>query len=600
MATVRRIAGTVTSSTKPQSTNTGVPTPPRIQGTVTSATPPAALPRPNAGVPAMTGYGGVNYGDLGYSQQRQMDNQRSRELNDPAYRESEIARTQQVIAERQAQGLDTTAQYKYLNENLGYVPPERTTTPTPPPTPVVSQPVPSMPNVSQFTPSTPSQGVSETIETPPPANPVRDQAQIAAYVQEQIRASLEAARSAADRTIDAGRVTADRQTDALRTAHERMMQDVSEDRTLQDAQFDRLNNPFSGATDFRAGIRDFGRERTDREAQQDLQTREAQIQQDLAILERDIEEKYRLLETAAPAERERLTREIENEERAYEMMLRGENRADVMANLGIDESLFNRELSSFQTNRGIFESDRAFDYQRERDQVEDAYRDWENRFRYGQATGQFANNQQTLDMQRFLADNAYRQQAFNRSVLESDRDFASQESQRMFQNQFALEQFDRPYEQLTAAQRQQANQFSQTFAENVRQFGIDHAMRQAQLSNQIDNQTWNQYMDERRFDMELEAMQLRQDQASGREVSISDYAKLIDESPYIRQDTREGRTDGQMVTSRENQVTDQAGLADYILSIRLDDVMTEQLLRLYGLPTEPEELRRLTQSGETN
>jgi hypothetical protein len=57
------------------------------------------------------------------------------------------------------------------------------------------------------------------------------------------------------------------------TSFDRMKQTTGEDRTLQDVAFQNNANPFSGKTTFDKGMTNLQRERTDRENQQDLQTR---------------------------------------------------------------------------------------------------------------------------------------------------------------------------------------------------------------------------------------------------------------------------------------------------------------------------------------
>lgn len=100
-----------------------------VNNTTTTATKTTITPAPTAPInnaatstanPA-TGYGGATYGTSAAANQAIMANQ-SKISTDPNFVASEIARTQQVIKEREAQGLDTSSQYKYLTQNLGYNP----------------------------------------------------------------------------------------------------------------------------------------------------------------------------------------------------------------------------------------------------------------------------------------------------------------------------------------------------------------------------------------------------------------------------------------------------------------------------------------------
>lgn len=69
---------------------------------------------------ASTGYGGINYATTNKAGKQSIVKNQNRIANDQQYKQDEINRTLSVIASRQAQGLDTSAQQKYLNVNLGY------------------------------------------------------------------------------------------------------------------------------------------------------------------------------------------------------------------------------------------------------------------------------------------------------------------------------------------------------------------------------------------------------------------------------------------------------------------------------------------------
>lgn len=82
----------------------------------TSYTPPASSATTGGGI----GNGGADYNSLDTAKKKAMELDAARVKNDPAYRDSEIKRTLAAIEQRRAQGLDTSAQEKYLNVNLGY------------------------------------------------------------------------------------------------------------------------------------------------------------------------------------------------------------------------------------------------------------------------------------------------------------------------------------------------------------------------------------------------------------------------------------------------------------------------------------------------
>lgn len=66
------------------------------------------------------GNGGVDYNTADTALKKQIAQNQSRIAGDANYKQNEIQRALQVIAQRQAQGLDTTDQQKYLTKNLGY------------------------------------------------------------------------------------------------------------------------------------------------------------------------------------------------------------------------------------------------------------------------------------------------------------------------------------------------------------------------------------------------------------------------------------------------------------------------------------------------
>ncbi|MDK8193779.1 hypothetical protein QP794_27225 [Paenibacillus sp. UMB7766-LJ446] len=66
------------------------------------------------------GNGGINYASANVPGRQSIVNNQAQIKNDDAYRQSEIARTLATITNRQNQGLDISAQTKYLNTNLGY------------------------------------------------------------------------------------------------------------------------------------------------------------------------------------------------------------------------------------------------------------------------------------------------------------------------------------------------------------------------------------------------------------------------------------------------------------------------------------------------
>lgn len=66
------------------------------------------------------GYGGVDYNTAEAELKKKIAQNQANIASNSAYKDSETQRALQVIAQREAQGLDTSAQQKYLTQNLGY------------------------------------------------------------------------------------------------------------------------------------------------------------------------------------------------------------------------------------------------------------------------------------------------------------------------------------------------------------------------------------------------------------------------------------------------------------------------------------------------
>ena len=94
------------------------------------------------------GNGGVNYNDANAALKKQIAQNNLKLQTDPNFNQSEISRTLQVIQNRQSQGLDTSAQQKYLTQNLGYKAP---TTQATGPTSVVTAPTATAPTNTNMT-----------------------------------------------------------------------------------------------------------------------------------------------------------------------------------------------------------------------------------------------------------------------------------------------------------------------------------------------------------------------------------------------------------------------------------------------------------------
>lgn len=444
----------------------------------------ATIPKPAV---SPGSYGGTTYG-TNAATNRAIEANQAKIQNDPAFRQSEIERTLKVIAERQAQGLDTSDQYKYLTQNLGYNPGVINQAPQP----AIPQPT-SVPNPGQFIPPTPSQ----QIPIPEPKIPVRDLAAIEKYVDEQIAAELQRQRSAADQAIARAQMTAQQQLQGLQTSYDRMRETISENRATEDVTNARRLSPFSGRSDYALGMIEQERARTDREMQEDLMTRQANVNQALAQLRSEIDAKYKALQDTVGAERQRLIQEIMADERAYELALRGELRADFLANSQLTTDEFNRALQSYLANRQAFESDRAFDWSQYLDLVDRTGNINPNVLSARTATAganpyaalaETGGSQRTLQGQAFdLANKQANLEAALAVGAASGRLVSPQgDWGGLFrQAQNPNTPLNLAGQQFQAGEQQRAfeNEMErQRFRENVRQFGLEYAARQAGLS----------------------------------------------------------------------------------------------------------------------
>lgn len=108
--------GTVVKKKDPVTGTSGVTSSiPSVTGTITTSKSPMAQAASN-----VLGNGGINYATANAAGRQGITSNQAQIKNNDAYRQSEIARTLATITNRQQQGLDTSAQTKYLNTNLGY------------------------------------------------------------------------------------------------------------------------------------------------------------------------------------------------------------------------------------------------------------------------------------------------------------------------------------------------------------------------------------------------------------------------------------------------------------------------------------------------
>ena len=342
----------------------------------------------------------------------------------------------------------------------------------------VPQPPQPVTNPGAFTPDVPT---TEPIPTPEQTIPAMDWEAIQKYADEQIAAELLRQKSAAEQAINAGKLTTTQQLEALRTAAERLKGNINEDRGIENVQNARRLSPFSGKSDFALGMIERERGKTDRQLAENQQTQEANINANLAQLENEIHAKLLAIQQTSGAERERLIQSLRDSERQYDLQAAQMEINRGLANSQIKNTDFNQDLSKWQANRGAYEWDASFGYGQYKDMV-----DWTGNVPQGgysgpgaarnagfAAAGQSGGTQQG-GAQRTLAGQALdmqgKQANWNAYLDMVDRTGNLGSGPKSDWGQL-------PSSANSGAPTLQREQFQ----EQIRQFGIDTALKQAGL-----------------------------------------------------------------------------------------------------------------------
>lgn len=96
-------------------------------------------------------YGGIDYNTADAAAKKRLVDSRLKLSTDAGYKQSETARALQAIKDREASGLDTSAQQKYLTNQLGYKAPSAAPTAVAPVTPAVTPPKTNISQSSELT-----------------------------------------------------------------------------------------------------------------------------------------------------------------------------------------------------------------------------------------------------------------------------------------------------------------------------------------------------------------------------------------------------------------------------------------------------------------
>jgi len=233
-------------------------------------------------------------------------------------------------------------------------------------------------------------------------------------------------------------------------------------------------------------------------------------------------------------------------QQAYERYLQDRNynlaQAQNLMNLaGMYGNLYQQELDNAYRNQ-------LFDYQRQRDLVGDER--WQQEFGYQQQRDQAAD-------QRWQQQFEYQQQ----------RDRVADEQ---WQQQFAYQQA----RDAIADQR-----YKQEFDEDVRRFGLQYALQKAQMEGQLDLQRQNLALDRQRLGLQQQQFDFQRQQASQPQRSNINLNTIVNQLNQLF-----GQTDpitGAFTVPEANR----SQLRAAIISMNLPDDVTDQLLGMYGLPT---------------
>lgn len=435
-------------------------------------------------------YGGVDYNTADAATKKRLLAQAQQLKADNGFKQSETTRALEAYRTRQAAGQDTTAQAKYLTNQLGYTGALPGATPSTPATTTM----PAAPAAA--TPKT-SAGQSELMDlmkayatkqaTPFSYDANSDPAYQAAL--QRARANINEGNSQVQaetnrRGVLNSTITTDRgseiaakemgnvETTVLPQLMQQAYQRYADQQAMEQQQFANqgnlsqmyINEDQRGIdnTNTRAGLT--GNLPGDAQAQQ--------LYSQLLTLKQQAE-----APGITAAERSKLS----NQANGIRAALSGMG-VDI-ARLGADTSYStaSQVTPTVRTLQG-----QQLDAQRQAQQQALEQQQWENRFNYGQAIGQFANGQQTL---------AAKNQAFNQNLATRQQNTA--------ESQYA--------EQLAYQKARDAvadSQWSSKFNEDVRQYGLnyglqqlaqsdDSAYRQAQLAiSQDDNaRQWLAYGD---------------------------------------------------------------------------------------------------------
>lgn len=390
------------------------------------------------------GNGVVDYNTAAADAKKKLVQNQLKINNDPGYVANEQQRALQVIAQRQAQGMDTTGQQKYLTQQLGYKAPAANPAAASTPTPAMAVAAPAKTNAQQGSDYMAQMAaIANRQVTPFSYDPNSDPAYQAALDRAKTNINNGTAQTEAEmnrRGLLNSTITSDRsaeigaqemanvETTVLPQLMQQAYQKYIDNQNQQQQQFANLgavasqylNEDQRGIdnTNTRAGLT--GNLPGGEQAQQ--------LYSQLMGLKQQAEAKG-----ITAADRSKLS-----------------NQADgiraMLSTMGVDISKLGANTNSAVAGQ-ITPNIRTLQGQQLDQQA--AQQQWDNRFNYGQAIGQFGNGQQTL---------ASKAQDFNQGLAARQQNFT--EGQQNWSNQFDQAKFD----------------------EDTRRYGLDYALQQQQIA----------------------------------------------------------------------------------------------------------------------
>lgn len=207
--------------------------------------------------------------------------------------------------------------------------------------------------------------------------------------------------------------------------------------------------------------------------------------------------------------------------------------------------------------------------------------DLDNEYRAAGLTGQFRGNN-TLQQRQANIDNALALSQMYGVPVEPKDSGQVLFDQVKGMNPLNSQQFQ--YQQYRDAIGDE--RYKQQFDEDARRYGLDYALRQAQLANQIDMSRAGLALDQARFGLDMDKFRSgvdmdlydRMNKPGATGPTASDIQKTINSSPLIQSLTREGNLEGLSNPDVRRQIE------GMIISQTQDPATAIQLYNLYNIP----------------